>query len=142
MADVYQTLDDLDPESRGLEVAWVGGAYRHAVEDLENVIHDLTWTAVVSLCLVLIFLGVAFRDARAVLLLFFPLVIGNVWTLGYASLSVGTLNTFTSFVAAILIGLGVDFSIHLYSRYREERIDSDTIQEAVIELGIMRVRHV
>mgnify|MGYP001316665396 CR=1 FL=1 len=126
MADIYETIDGLDAESRGLEVAWVGGAYRHAVEDLENVIHDLGWTAAVSMGLVLIFLSVAFRDPRAIILLFVPLIVGNIWTLGYANLTVGTLNTFTSFVAAVLIGLGVDFSIHLYARYREERIETDT----------------
>jgi predicted RND superfamily exporter protein len=143
MADVHEIIDSEMKEyeeerlaagfdGSDLEVAWIGGAYKHAVEDLENVIHDLQFTAGVSLGLVLLLLSIAFRDARAVLLLFTPLLVGNIWTLGYASIAVGTLNTFTSFAAAILIGLGVDFSIHLYSRYREERIESDTVSDAVI----------
>ena len=52
--------------------------------------------------------------------------------LGFASLVVGALNSFASFFTAILLGLGVDFSIHLYSRYREERAQVESGQEAVI----------
>ncbi|MDP6935062.1 MAG: MMPL family transporter, partial [Myxococcota bacterium] len=132
MDTVYDLLASLDAPSRGLRVAWVGGAYRHSVEDLEGMLYDLRWTVVVSLTLVFLFVGFAFRDPRAVLLIFTPLLFGNLWTLGYAALSVGTLTTFTSFFSAVLIGLGVDFSIHLHARYREERAQGDSLRAAVI----------
>jgi len=45
---------------------------------------------------------------------------------------VGTVNTFTSFSGAVLMGMGIDFSIHLYSRYREERVRADILEEAVV----------
>jgi uncharacterized protein len=132
MADYYRLLDDMEPERHGVEVAWVGGPYRHAYEDIEGITHDLTWTVGVSLAAVFLLVGFAFRDARAILLIFLPLVLGNVWTLGFAQLTVGTLNTFTSFFTAVLIGLGVDFAIHLYSRYREERAAGGELEEAVV----------
>jgi predicted RND superfamily exporter protein len=133
MADVYEILEELQPEARGVKVVWVGGAYRHAVEDIEGIADDLKWTAVVSVVLVLSLIALAFRDARAILMIFGPLLIGNLWTFGYAAVSVGSLNTFTSFFAAVLIGLGVDFSIHLYSRYREVRAGGLSQDAAIIE---------
>ena len=133
MADVYEILDGLQPESRGVKVAWVGGAFRHAVEDIEGIADDLKWTALASVVLVLSLIGLAFRDARAVLLIFGPLFIGNLWTFGYAGVSVGSLNTFTSFFSAVLVGLGVDFSIHLYSRYREVRATGESKESAIIQ---------
>ncbi len=131
MAEITRTLDALDPAARGLRVAWIGGAYRHAVEDVEGIIYDLRWTAVASFVMVLTLVGGAFRDLRAVLLIFGPLIVGTLWTLGFMSVVVGTLNTFTSFFAAVLVGLGVDFSIHLYSRYREERAGGGELRDAV-----------
>ena len=131
MARVHQLLDEDAPAQHGLEVVWIGGAYRHAVEDLEGILYDLRVTALLSLVLVFGLVVVAFRDPRAIFLIFLPVILGIVWTAGYASVAVGTINTFTSSTGAILIGLGVPFSIHLYSRYREERTQSGKLREAV-----------
>ena len=131
MATIDQAIEDLDPESRGVSISWVGGAYRHNVEDYEGIVADMRWTGIASLVMVLGFIAVAFRDPRAVLLIFVPLTLATLWTFGFAAVSVGTLNSFTAFFGAILLGLGVDFSIHLYTRYREERARSETIEEAV-----------
>ena len=132
MAKVNATIDALNLQARGMELVWIGGAYRHGTEEVEGIIHDLSRTALLSFVLVVGFVGISFRDARAVLLIFVPLLIGNLMTWGMAGVVVGTVNSFTSFFTAILIGLGVDFSIHLYARYREERLTSDTLEEAVV----------
>jgi len=132
MADLHALLDSMEPESRGVQIPWIGGAYRHTVEDLEGIIHDLGWTATASFVFVLTLIAVAFRDPRAVLLIFVPLLMGTAWTFGYAWLSVGTLTTFTSYAGAVLIGLGVDFAVHLYSRYREERALGLPLEDAVV----------
>ena len=132
MAGVYGEIDAASAATPDVEVFWVGGAYRHSTEDVENIRKDLQWTALVSLVLVLALIGVAFRTPRAIVLIFVPLVAANIWTTGVAGVAVGTLNTFTSFFPAILIGLGVDFSIHLYSRYREELARLDDLKQAVV----------
>ncbi len=132
MADTHAIIEEMRPESRGVKIEWIGGAYRHTVEDVESIGNDLRWTAIVSLVLVFTLIGTAFRDVRAIVMIFGPLFFGNVWTLGYAALSVGTLNTFTSFFMAVLIGLGVDFSIHLYSRYREIRESGVGVEDAIV----------
>lgn len=132
MRRVNATLASAPAAPEGVQVAWVGGPYRHAVEDLEAVLHDLTATLGVSLSVVLLFMAAAFKRPRAVLLILGPLIAGNIWTLGLAGLVVGRLNTFTSYFTAVLIGLGVDFGIHLYARYREERTHTPTPAAAVI----------
>lgn len=132
MAELDGHIARLDPASQGLEVVWIGGAYRHSVEDVRNLTKDLGWTGAVSFFAVLCLIAVAFRDLRAILLVFVPLIAANVWTAGYAGAVIGKLNTFTSFFPAVLIGLGVDFSIHLYSRFREEQALGGTVEDAVV----------
>ena len=132
MATLDEAIESLDAESRGVRVLWIGGAFRHNVEDYEGIFHDMKWTSVCSLVLVLGFITLAFRDPRAVALIFTPLLLATLWTFGFVAVSVGVLNTFTSFFGAILLGLGIDFSIHLYTRYREERANSESLEEAVV----------
>lgn len=132
MARVHAAIAEADPDAHGLRIAWIGGPYRHSVEDMETVLHDLTATLAVSLSMVLLFLAVAFRRPRAVLLIVVPLLAGTLWTLGLAGALVGRLNTFTSYFMAVLVGLGVDFGIHLYARYREERAHSPSARTAIL----------
>ncbi len=131
--DVETVLTDLDPAARGVRTVWKGGPFRHNVEDYESVVRDIGWITSASFVLVLAIIGAAFRAPRATAIIFIPLIIGNVWTLGVAGATVGSLNTFTSFVNAVLIGLGVEFGVHLYSRYRELRAAGIDIENAAIE---------
>ena len=133
MQTVHEILNEAALQQDGIEVAWLGGAYRHAVEDVEVVIYDVSRTAILSFFLVLMLISMVYREKRALVIIFVPLIMGNIWTWGFTYWVIGELNTFTSFSSAILLGLGVDFAIHLYSRYQEERENYNSPEEAIIE---------
>lgn len=115
-----------------VNVRWVGGAYRHNVEDYEGIVSDIGWITAAAFLMVLVIIAAAFRSPRALVVIFLPLMVSNVWTLGIAGGTVGALNTFTSFVNAVLIGLGVEFGVHLFARYREIREKGHPVEEAVV----------
>lgn len=133
MGEVRRVLAEADGEGKGVHLLWMGGAYRHAVEDVEGIQHDLAFTGLGSLVAILVMMVLAFRSFRALFIVFPPLIIANVWTLGFAWASVGALNTFTSFSSAILFGMGIDYAIHLVGRTRELRAAGTPTEEAIIE---------
>ena len=49
------------------------------------------------------------------------MAVGVSWTLGFIVLTIGSLNILTAMFIPILIGLGIDFNIHILERYAEER---------------------
>jgi predicted RND superfamily exporter protein len=49
------------------------------------------------------------------------LAVGLIWAIGLAAILVKSLNIMTSMVTVILIGLGIDFSIHIISIFTENR---------------------
>lgn len=132
MAKVDAAIAAADPAGHGVTIPWIGGAYRHNVEDYEGIVRDIGWITAASFVMVLIIIGAAFRRPRALLIIFVPLILANLWTLGVAGATVGALNTFTSFVNAVLIGLGVEFGVHLYSRYRELRESGHAVEASVV----------
>ncbi len=132
MSEVHRVIEQTRPPEPDIELLWIGGGYRHNVEDFEGIVQDVKWTSVAALIMVFVVITLGFRDWRAVLLIFVPLVVANIWTLGFASVAVGSLNTFTSFVSAVLLGMGIDFGIHLFNRYREERASGGSLEEAVV----------
>ncbi|MFB6373789.1 MAG: MMPL family transporter, partial [Bradymonadaceae bacterium] len=70
---------------------------------------------------VLFFLMVYFRRWLAPLIVFGPLACGTIWAFGWAEASVGRLTPLAASFGAVLVGLGIDYGIHLFVRYTEER---------------------
>ncbi len=132
MKRVDEHLAVVEAHHPTVSVVWKGGAYRHNVEDYEAIVEDIFTTTAASLVLVLFIITLAFRTPRALAVIFIPLALSNLWTLGIAGATVGGLNTFTSFVNAVLIGLGVEFGVHLYARIRECVEAGDSIEDAVV----------
>jgi hypothetical protein len=50
-----------------------------------------------------------------------PLLMSLTWTFGLAYVAFGALNLMTSTLGLVLFGLGIDYGIHFYARYTEER---------------------
>jgi len=67
-----------------------------------------------------------FGGLRHPLLTVVTLAVGIAWSIGYATLVVGHLNILSMSFGVILIGLGIDFSIHYLARYQQLRSSVDT----------------
>ncbi len=59
-----------------------------------------------------------------------PLLMSLAWTFGVAGLTLGSLNLMTSTLALVLFGLGIDYGIHFYARYTEERGRGRGVEDA------------
>jgi len=99
-----------------------GGGYLIALNDSEIIQKDIVRNFLTSFCGVLLLFLIAFRTLKSLFFASLPLVVGISWTMAFAALSVGELNSATSGFSALLLGLAIDFTIVLYNRYLEERI--------------------
>jgi len=61
-----------------------------------------------------------------------PLMIGIIWTSAALEIVYGSLNMFTIMFSIILLGLGIDFAIHLITRFYEELSSSHSVRESLI----------
>jgi len=119
-------------------IARVAGAYR-SFKEYDQALSDVRAASIASLVMVLSILILFFRRLRAVVVVMVPLLVGIAWSAGLAGLFFGTMNIITSFIAAILVGLGIDFSIHLYAAFTAARREGagleDGLAQAVLESG-------
>ena len=110
----------------------LGGSYKHLLKEAKKVQGDMLTSTLASFALLGLVLMIAFRSARAFFCVMLPLVMGTVWTMGLTALFVGSINLITAFIFAVLLGLGIDFGIHFYGRYREELALGRDDQEAMV----------
>lgn len=78
-------------------------------------------TLALSGILVLLFFGWCFRRLGVLIYIGIPLVMIISWTGCAGWLLFGQLNLISCAFAAVLVGLGVDYAVHIYNRYIEER---------------------
>lgn len=99
----------------------LAGPYAIAMETNERMPREVFVNAITSTVLVLLLFKFVFRKRlAAVALAAVTLVAALAWTLGAAYLYFGELNMVSSVVTAMLMGLGIDYVVHIFGRCETE----------------------
>ncbi len=88
-------------------------------------------STLIALIVILFMLMISFRMWISPFLALLTLITGVVWALGASWIAVGHLNMVTSMMSVIILGLGIDFAIHLISGFSERRAAGESIREAL-----------
>jgi len=92
-------------------------------------------TIVLSLILVLITLVIIFKSPKFGTITFLPILLVILWYPATVDAGGTNLNIFTAMVGTIIIGIGIDNSIQITERVREEGTTPEGIQKAVENTG-------
>ncbi|HEX9669719.1 MAG TPA: MMPL family transporter, partial [Thermoanaerobaculia bacterium] len=109
------------PEPPPVPAVALGGPYLTSLGDASLLRKDILINIATSTVGVFLLFLFAFRRKGALLYAFVPLLAAILITFGLMAVTIGALSSATSVVAALLIGLGIDFVIVSYGRYIEER---------------------
>lgn len=95
------------------------GAYQTAI-DTNNVIKsDFTITTIITLCAITLLFLLVYGNIYITIGIFLSLIIGMLTSLGVFNFFFSGLDFMSSFVIALLLGLGIDFGIHISERTME-----------------------
>jgi len=126
---VFQEEEEMS--SRGLIDVDLTGAHPITAHENETIRGDVVSMFVSSFSLVLFLFIIAYRRPMALFYVGIPLFFAEVWTLGTGYLLFGRLNLLTATFSAVIVGLGIDYAIHIFSRYLDERKKGHNPGEAV-----------
>ncbi|PRQ06111.1 efflux RND transporter permease subunit [Enhygromyxa salina] len=101
------------------------GPYVNKAAERKIIGRDMVRSGVVALLGVTVVLYLLFRSWRAIGTLLVPLACGVTWSLGATQLAIGHLNSITSLISSVVMGIGIDAGIHILARARREREDHD-----------------
>jgi hypothetical protein len=97
------------------------GNFQSRIEEDAVMRRDLANAGLLSALLAVGIILLATRRVSALAVVGLPVVVGVLLTFAFAQLAIGHLNVVTGFLVAILIGLGIEYGVHLAMRYWEER---------------------
>ena len=128
VAQIKETVKD-DPN-----VKLVGGNADVFTDMDKHVVNGQFLSLLTSLVVVFVIISFGFKSFKAGLLQIVPLMFAMLMLFGLMGYFGIDLNFMTAFQASILIGVGVDYTIHVVWRYREERRAGYDDKEAVHRL--------
>jgi predicted RND superfamily exporter protein len=123
---VDKLLKDYPDVTAGLS----GGIAREHDEQVYSQ-QSLGYSTLIAFGAILLLLIISFKMWVAPVLAMVNLFVGLIWALGAAFIAVGQLNMMTSMLAVVVLGLGIDFSIHLISGFTEWRAAGDSIASSM-----------
>jgi len=86
-----------------------------------------------AITLILVIFIFSFRMWSGPLLAMMVLITGITWDIGIVQIVLGRLNISTVVCAVILVGLGIDYAIHIISSYTELRHKGCSIEDSIAE---------
>ena len=108
------------------------------LEENQFIENDLKKSAVLAALLASCIILIYTRSWFSIPLIIFPLLLSLTYTFALTRLFIGHLNVISGFLVAILMGLGIDYGIHLYIRFKQELLKGKTIADAA-ELVVTQV---
>jgi len=118
----------------------VGGMPTIVADLLSEIPQSALKTILVTFTLIALFLCLVFRSLKFGLITLAPICLALVWEFGAFYAFDIPLNLITMLISSLLIGIGIDFSVHLTHRFREEwrdhlREPRESMCTSVLQVG-------
>ena len=115
----YEKIE-LTPKPPGIKFSVTGQPILR-MTILQLLKRDAIYTLIVSATLILLLLFLMQRSINHGLLIFIPLSLGLIWTMGTLGWLGIPLSVATVALSSMIMGLGVEYGVFVVSRYKEER---------------------
>lgn len=119
VARLRELVSQTQAEVPGLNVGVTGEPILE-IDEMEQSTSDTTKATIISLALVAVIFIFGYHETGRPIKANIALIIGLGYTMAFTTAVVGHLNILTVTFAPILVGLAIDFGVHLISRYEEE----------------------
>ena len=141
MMDVYLMVDGTDAvqgivnevlKNHPRVTAGLTGSIPLGRDEMVYGTQGVALSGIISIVLIGLILFMAFKMWVAPLLALSNLMLGLIWAAGLVAIVVPVLNIMTAMFMVILVGLGIDFSIHVISTFTEMRAKGLALEAATL----------
>jgi predicted RND superfamily exporter protein len=138
LAQIRAVMTEVEAAHPGIDIGITGKPVLQA-DELAISDADMSRCAAGAFVVIAIIFMFVFRDVRRPLLAMLAFLFAFAWTYGAAALLVGRLNLLSIVFMLVLVGVGLDYGIHVVARWAESRRRSTTdeaVRETIRTAGI------
>ena len=107
-------------------------------DEMATATEDMTRASIGSLVVIVALFAIVFRGLRRPFLATVAFLVASAWTYGLAALLVGRLTLLSMVFMLVLVGAGLDYGVHVVSRYdelRRSRGRIEAVRDALASVG-------
>jgi predicted RND superfamily exporter protein len=132
LAAIRTVIDEVAAEHPGVEIGVTGKPVLQA-DELATSDADMTRCAAAALAIIALIFVRTFHGWRRPLLMVVAFAIAFGWTYGAATLLVGRLNLLSIVFMLVLVGVGLDYGVHVVTRWQACRSSGASLERSVQE---------
>lgn len=130
------SIDSLEHQFNGEILAQYYGAAAVAVGNANQIKNDIKLTISLATIVLLVFMSLFFRKKSIFIILFLPAVFGGSLAIAVLYLMKGQISAISLGIGSILLGITVDYALHLFTHYRSagsvEKVMKDIVSPVLI----------
>ncbi len=130
LAAVRKALKETRSEFPEVEAGLTGRPALQA-DEMTTTNRDMTRASLISIGVIGVLFVIVLHGWLRPLLVIVSLAMAIAWTFGFTAVTLGVLNLLSIVFALVLVGIGVDFGVHVVLRYVEERKEGQPVESAV-----------
>ncbi len=118
-------------EDTGEAEVVVTGSGPQRYEQLTAISNSMLYSIIISIIACFIVIAAVFRRLAFSMIAILPVILISIWLYGSMFYAGYSLNIVTATIGAMSIGVGVDYSIHVCDRFRKEKAEDKSFQDAM-----------
>ncbi len=130
VAAIRAHLKELEAKYPGVELKLTGEPSLDA-DEIATSTSDTIKALCITVALIIGLFLFSYRTFLRPTMTFLVLIMGVLWSLGFALMTVGHFNDISMAVIPMVLGIGIDFGIQILGRYEEELGLNRTVEQAV-----------
>ncbi len=138
LVKLRKTVAEVKAGFPGINVG-VTGQKALGEDEMGAALHDMSLATLLSLGGLAVLLVAFWRGIRRPLIEMATLVTALSVTFGLTTLFIGHLNLLSVVFAPMLLGLGIDYGVHWFARYREEQQCNNASKEEALQTTMIRL---
>jgi uncharacterized protein len=128
-------IEKLTANNKGIDVIYYGGI-PVAVGNARQLKQDTILTLSITIVCILLFIGLFFRRKRVPVIMMLPVVFGGLFAIAVIALTKGSISSIALGAGSIVLGIGINYSLHFFSHYRHSASIPETIADLVSPMTV------
>ncbi|MFC2101292.1 MMPL family transporter, partial [Bacteroidota bacterium] len=129
-----KVLENLLIETNNSINAEYFGAVAVSVGNAGIIKKDIILTVSIALIILMLFISLFFRRIRVFLFIFLPAIFGGGIALALLYLIKAQISLIALSIGAVLLGISVDYSLHIFTHFRQKRSVKGTIKDVSLPI--------
>jgi predicted RND superfamily exporter protein/2-polyprenyl-3-methyl-5-hydroxy-6-metoxy-1,4-benzoquinol methylase len=131
-----EIITNLDTSAYKTVKAEFFGSAAVSVSNVKQIKSDSILTTLTALALILLGLGLYFKNIKTILLIFLPAIVGAGFSAALVYLICGEISAIALGAGSIVLGIAMDYSLHFFTHLKHERSIQKVISDLTVPLTL------